>query len=664
MIRDLRCTILNTKLTAATASEAVAFLGEGIKEGLKGQYICNVSVNTVMYARKKEAYREILNHSAMTLPNSRQLSVEMNTQGYPNAARIDIVDFMEKSFAMAEERGLTQFLYGSTQENLEQLKKHLLMKYPKLRIVGSYAPPFHAMEEDEDQEVTKMIQKSAADMIWVGLGMPFQEEWVASHAKCFDGVTIAVGYGLDVCAGVLKQAPKWMRKCSLDWIYRMMLDPKRLMKRYLALNLRYIWLTGKKTVRNTIAWIPALIMILVIFVLSSQTGVASKESSQYLTLQLVNSVKSGVDYTAIAQAEALEALDTLVRMLAHMAEYALLSLFIGLAVTVNGVRKKLRLFYMSLLGVLVALADEFFQIFIPGRYGDLLDALFDSFGVIATAILFYIIGRNVRAKIEIPKTKEPRRRKFMNLCLDDISFEDAVERIGDLAKSEGKHYVVTPNVDHVIKIENDIEFRRLYEDADLILTDGTPLMWIADSLGYPIKEKIPGADMLPRVCEMAAKKGYTMFFLGAGEGIAQTAAKRLMKRYQGLKVIGCYSPPLGFEKDSKMVEKAIKEINQKSADILVLALGSPKQEKFLYQHKNEMNFHVALPFGAAVDFEAGEVKRAPGWIRAMGMEWFYRFLQEPGRLFRRYFIEDIMIFWLAWKYRNEIIRIGTEEDQI
>jgi exopolysaccharide biosynthesis WecB/TagA/CpsF family protein len=118
---------------------------------------------------------------------------------------------------------------------------------------------------------------------------------------------------------------------------------------------------------------------------------------------------------------------------------------------------------------------------------------------------------------------------------------------------------------------------------------------------------------------------------------------------------------MDFGQDKEEVDKAIKAINARKPDILVLSLGSPKQEKFLYKYKDQMEFGVALPVGAAVDFEAGNVNRAPKWMRSIGLEWFYRFLQEPGRLFKRYFIDDMKIFYLAWKYRNEVVKYRDED---
>jgi exopolysaccharide biosynthesis WecB/TagA/CpsF family protein len=128
----------------------------------------------------------------------------------------------------------------------------------------------------------------------------------------------------------------------------------------------------------------------------------------------------------------------------------------------------------------------------------------------------------------------------------------------------------------------------------------------------------------------------------------------MQEKFRGLNICGYYEPPMDFEGDAKELKKAIRAVNLAKPDIIFVCLGMPKQEKFIYSNKDKMDFHVALPFGAAVDFAAEKSHRAPVWMRKCGLEWFYRFLQEPGRLFHRYFIEDMQIFLLAWKYRKEI----------
>lgn len=677
MLLDLRCRILNTDLSVATVEETVAFLTGVNSSERNGKYICNVSVDDVMFARKQPQFQKLLNQALLTLPNSYQLSSEMHLEGYPKAERVGVVELMERCIAVSasqdNEKKISHFFLclndmgnGKNRElNLkEKIQKKLKEEYPDSIVAGIYG--LNSLDElsGEEEKIRKNICESKADVIWIGLPSTLQEQWMAEHEGIFDGVMVGVDYGIRVFADMTGKGAgaKEPHRGPFYWLRYVYSRCRQMPKGYLRMNLAYIWLTDKKYIGKTLFWIPTIATIMTIFILSSQDGVASGETSQGLTERIFQWAFSDSEVVMKSQLAALEALDAIIRMLAHMGEYAFLSLTVGLAVTVNGFRAKIRMFYMCFIGGLVAVCDEFYQIFVPGRYGDLYDVFCDCMGVLTVAVVWYLLGKQwTERKKDTNTTSFDGRRKFLNICLDDITFEQAVKEIGRLAKSEGKHYVVTPNVDHVIKIEKDLEFRKVYEEADLILTDGTPLMWIAESLGCPIKEKIPGADMLVPVCKMAAEEGISVFLFGATQTSLLRAGKNLKNKFPNLKIVGTYAPPMNFEKDSKEVEKAIQKINEKAPQILVVALGAPKQEKFVYRYRDQMEFHVALSFGAAIDFEAGMVKRAPLWIRKLGLEWLFRFFQEPGRLFRRYFIEDMKIFWLAWKYRHEIIRLKKEQ---
>lgn len=242
--------------------------------------------------------------------------------------------------------------------------------------------------------------------------------------------------------------------------------------------------------------------------------------------------------------------------------------------------------------------------------------------------------------------------KFLNTDVDNLTFEEALQRIEELVDSKAGGYVVTPNVDHIICLEKNEDFRKSYEGASLVLTDGQPLIWISKLLKCPIKEKISGSDLLPAICAMAAKKKYRVYFLGAAQGIAAKAAKNLKKRNPGLKIVGTYSPAYGFEKDKNQVKKIWEMIHKADPDILIVGLGTPKQELFLWKNREELQGILAFGFGAGFDFESGRIKRAPRWMQRCGLEWLYRLSREPKRLFRRYLIEDMKIFRLIWKYRN------------
>ncbi len=243
------------------------------------------------------------------------------------------------------------------------------------------------------------------------------------------------------------------------------------------------------------------------------------------------------------------------------------------------------------------------------------------------------------------------RIKFMNTEIDNLTMEETLEAIDVLIRENKNAYVVTPNVDHIVKIETNNAFKKAYDEADLILVDGTPLMWISKWYGTPLKEKLTGPNLTERILGLAALKNYSVFFLGAAEGVAELAAIRMAKKYTGLNTVGCYSPLYGFERNPDEISHIIALINDVKPDILVIGMGSPKTEIFLNEYIPQMEVHVSLSIGAAIDFMAGKVTRCPNWVNKIGMEWFYRFIKEPKRMFKRYFIDDITILKLALKYK-------------
>ena len=230
--------------------------------------------------------------------------------------------------------------------------------------------------------------------------------------------------------------------------------------------------------------------------------------------------------------------------------------------------------------------------------------------------------------------------------------DETLDAIDNLIKEDNCSYVVTPNVDHIVQLERDEELKRVYENASLILTDGKPLIWISNWYKTPIKEKISGSDLFPRVCDLAAKKGYTMYLLGAAEGVAAKAANNLMNKYKGLNIVGTYSPPFGFEKDKAELKKIESQIQDVHPDILIVGLGCPKQEKYMYHHCKELGVPISFGLGASIDFEAGNIKRAPKWMSEHGLEWLYRITQDPKRLAKRYLVDDMKIIGIARKYRR------------
>ncbi len=247
------------------------------------------------------------------------------------------------------------------------------------------------------------------------------------------------------------------------------------------------------------------------------------------------------------------------------------------------------------------------------------------------------------------------RMKFMNTEIDNLTMDETLQAVDQLIQEDKSAYVVTPNVDHIVQLETSKELQDVYNNASLILTDGKPLLWIAKWYGTPIKEKLSGSDLFPLLCDMAAKKGYRMFFLGAAEGVAAKAAKNLAKRYKGLQVVGTYSPPFGFENNEDEMNKIKEMIKGAKPHILVVGLGCPKQEKFMYHHCKELGVPISFGLGASLDFEAGNVKRAPKWMANHGLEWLFRITQDPRRMAKRYLVDDRKIIKLAIKYRERNI---------
>lgn len=244
------------------------------------------------------------------------------------------------------------------------------------------------------------------------------------------------------------------------------------------------------------------------------------------------------------------------------------------------------------------------------------------------------------------------RMRFMNTYIDNVTESEAVAHIEKCINERKIGHVITPNVDQIVRIEKDPYFKEICDNAELILADGHPLLWISKLYGRPIKEKICGSDLVPHLCSLASKKGYRVFLLGAEEGVAAKASYNLERDYPGIIIAGTYSPPYGFEKDAREIDTINNMLKKSEADLLFVGMGVPKQDRFIYENMQEYQIPMSFSIGATIDFIAGKQKRAPKWMSKHGLEWFYRFLQEPKRLFKRYFIDDLRIIGLVWKYRG------------
>lgn len=242
------------------------------------------------------------------------------------------------------------------------------------------------------------------------------------------------------------------------------------------------------------------------------------------------------------------------------------------------------------------------------------------------------------------------KQPLLNTYVNNVSMAETVHEIERMIREKQKSYIVAINVDVVLKIEHDQYLKKITDNADMVLVDGQPLVWISKWHKHPVKARISGSDLVPKMCEVAAEKGYTMYIIGGKDGIAEKARKNLERELPGIKILGTYAPPFGFEKDQKELEKINAMITEAHPDILIACFGCPKQEKWIYENYQKYDAIVSICAGATVDFLAGNIDRAPKWMSDHGLEWFYRFTKEPKRLFKRYFVDDVEILKLVRKY--------------
>lgn len=214
--------------------------------------------------------------------------------------------------------------------------------------------------------------------------------------------------------------------------------------------------------------------------------------------------------------------------------------------------------------------------------------------------------------------------------------------------------VVTPNVDHLMKLQKDYEFYKIYKQADYVICDSQIVYYASRLLGKPILEKVAGSDFFPALCNYHKDNhDYLVFLLGGSEISVRKAAWRLNEKAGRTMVTGYYSPSFGFENDSTECAKIIYLINKSRATLLAVGVGAPKQEKWISKYKDQLpGVKLFLGIGATIEFEAGTVPRAPAWMRKSGLEWFYRLIKEPKRLWKRYLVESMPFLKLLYEQRR------------
>jgi N-acetylglucosaminyldiphosphoundecaprenol N-acetyl-beta-D-mannosaminyltransferase len=239
------------------------------------------------------------------------------------------------------------------------------------------------------------------------------------------------------------------------------------------------------------------------------------------------------------------------------------------------------------------------------------------------------------------------RITLLNVIIDNLTLSELLDRL----RNGG--IVFTTNVDHLMKLQRYEAFFQAYQDADYCVCDSQILMFFSKFLGRPIREKISGSDLLPAFYEhYQTDPSMTLFLLGAQAGVAATAQDRINRKVNRPIVVGEYSPPWGFETDEAAGRTIVDRVNQSQATVLAIGVGSPKQEQWIVQYRHQMpHVKVILAIGASIDFEAGTQPRSPQWMSLAGLEWLYRLLHEPQRLWPRYAGDALPFLGLMLKQR-------------
>lgn len=259
---------------------------------------------------------------------------------------------------------------------------------------------------------------------------------------------------------------------------------------------------------------------------------------------------------------------------------------------------------------------------------------------------------------DLKKIDNKRVIDFLGIRINNMTEDEILDYVDFCVRRRSPCHIVGVNVDQCIRVIEDGYSKRIFDNAEIVFTDGKPIVWMAKRLNRPIIEKVSGPDLMLSLCKRGGLNNYKIFLLGAAPGVAAKAGRKLEHDYPGLKCVGTYSPPFGFENDSAEMNKIVAMLRDSSADQLFVGMGSPKQDVFIFENMHKYNIPVSFSMGAALDFLGGSVNRAPKWMSDCGLEWFHRFIQDPKRLFKRYFIDDVRILKYYREFKNKEIKAG------
>lgn len=236
------CDIMGVHIAVTTMEKTVRCLEEHLDDW-RGEYICVANVHTTVTAHGDPAYRAVQNGAVLALPDGGPLSQYSRRKGFADAARVTGPDLMQQMLRESADRHYRHYFYGSTPQTLDELRRKIEARYPGAVIAGMESPPFRPLTEEEDALAVERINRTHPDFVWVGLGAPKQERWMAAHQGRVQALMLGVGAAFDYEAGNIRRAPAWMQRCNLEWLYRLLQDPGRLFKRYFVTNTQFLWWT-------------------------------------------------------------------------------------------------------------------------------------------------------------------------------------------------------------------------------------------------------------------------------------------------------------------------------------------------------------------------------------------------------------------------------------
>jgi N-acetylglucosaminyldiphosphoundecaprenol N-acetyl-beta-D-mannosaminyltransferase len=255
---------------------------------------------------------------------------------------------------------------------------------------------------------------------------------------------------------------------------------------------------------------------------------------------------------------------------------------------------------------------------------------------------------------------ETSRVDVLGVRVSALNITQALDRIDAWIRSRDPHYVCVTGVHGVMESRRDAALRRIHNEAGMVTPDGMPLVWLARHAGYGHVERVYGPDLMLACCRASIDRGYRHYFYGGSEGVADLLASRLAERFPGLCVAGTCTPPFR-ELTADEDDEIIGRINASRPDIVWVGLSTPKQERWMHAHVRRLSAPVLIGVGAAFDFHAGLKRQAPGWMQRSGLEWSFRLMTEPRRLWRRYLRNNPAFVWAVLLQQTRAARIGTRK---